>query len=85
MRPPLRQVFVHDGYEAIVVTAFDQMREFVDNDVFEALDRFLGQFSVEADTPCAGVAASPFGFHLLHEKATRISVASLTALGNRSG
>jgi hypothetical protein len=36
-QPPLRQVVVHHGDEAFVVTSLDEMGELVDDDIFEAL------------------------------------------------
>jgi hypothetical protein len=63
---------VHQGDEAGVVSGFDQVRHFVDDDVFEAFARFLGQVRIEPDGGGAGGAATPFGFHLLNEEALHV-------------
>ena len=47
--PPLRHVGVHQRHEPIVVASFQQVREFVRDDIFEALHRLLGQLGIEAD------------------------------------
>ena len=40
-----------------------QVHEFVNHDVFEALHRLFGQFQVQPYSTCGGVAASPLGLH----------------------
>src|SRR5947209_3460952 len=40
----------------------------MDDNVFEALARLLGQLCVEADGSGSMIAASPFGFHALEEE-----------------
>lgn len=42
-------MFVHDGDEAVVVVAFDEVGEFVDDDVLDAFEWFLGQFQIQPD------------------------------------
>src|ERR1051325_11334308 len=62
---PLRQVFIHERHEAFIVVSLNQMHEFMDNDVFEALDRLFGQFEIQPDAARLGVASAPSGFHSL--------------------
>ena len=56
-------MLVHELREAVVVVAFQEMHEFVDDDVFEALDRLLGEFEVQPHAATIGVAGAPLGFH----------------------
>ena len=42
-------MFVHDGDEAIVVVAFDEVGKFVDDDVFDTFERLLGQLQIQPD------------------------------------
>ena len=65
-QPPLRQVLVHNSEETIFMMPLDQMREFVNNDILEALFRLLGEFGIETDSAGSWVAATPLGFHPLH-------------------
>jgi hypothetical protein len=46
MQPPLWHVFVHDGDESIIMAPLNQMHEFVGNQVFKALDRFLDKLKI---------------------------------------
>jgi hypothetical protein len=62
--PPLRQVLVHYGDEMLVVMPFQQVRQFVDEDIFQALRRLLDKFEVQPDAAGLGVAGAPSGFHL---------------------
>ena len=48
---------VHQRDEAGVVGRLQQVHQFVDNKVFEALDWLLGQLGVEANRVCCVVAA----------------------------
>ena len=41
MEPPLRQVLVHNREETIIVMFFNQMRQFVDNNIFQTPYRLL--------------------------------------------
>ena len=63
---PARHELIHQGYEVSVVRRLQQMRHFVDDDVFEVLSGFLRKLGVEAYRACTGIAAPPFGLHLLH-------------------
>ena len=63
MQPPVRQMLVHERREAIVMMPLDEMHEFVDDDVFEALDRLLGEFEVQPDAAGLRVAGAPPGLH----------------------
>src|SRR5450759_2374443 len=65
MELPLREVSVHQRHETLVVMPRDQMNEFVDDDVFEALHRLLGEFKVQPDAVGLGIASAPSRFHFL--------------------
>ncbi len=45
------QMQVHQGDEAIIVRRLQQVDQFVDHDVLQALGRLLGQVGVEPDMP----------------------------------
>ena len=68
MELPLGHESVHQRHEAGVVGRLQQVNQFVNNNVFEALRWFLGQLGVEANRACLVVATSPFGLHPLHEE-----------------
>ncbi len=46
--------------------SLDEMHEFVNNDIFEAFFRLLGEFGVETDSSGNRVAATPLGLHPPH-------------------
>lgn len=64
-QPPGRHVAVEDRQESAVVAGFDQVGEFVQQDVLQALQWFLRQFQIQPDAPGVGVAAAPQGLHAL--------------------
>jgi len=43
---PLGHVGIHDGDKAFIVARFEEMGQFVHDDVFKALFRFFGQLEV---------------------------------------
>jgi len=50
VEPPFGHVLVHEGYEAGVVGRAPRgVDQFVDDEIFEALGRLLGEVGVEAD------------------------------------
>src|SRR5438128_2333430 len=63
MQPPLRQVFVHNRDESVIMMPLDEMHEFVDDDIFEALYWLFGEFKVQPDATGVSVACAPLGFH----------------------
>ena len=65
MQPPLRHVFVHDRDEAIVMMPLDEMSEFVDDEIFQALHLLLGELEVQPDATGLCIAGAPLGLHLL--------------------
>jgi hypothetical protein len=46
---PFRVVLVHEGLEAGIVGGFEQVYQFVDDEIFEALGGLLGEVGIEAD------------------------------------
>ena len=72
MEFPLGHVVVHQGDEASVVGRFQEVHEFVNQDVLEALWGLLGQLGVEADRVGRGVAAPPFSLHPTDEEALHL-------------
>ena len=65
MVPPMWQVAVHQGHESLVVMPFNEVRQFVDEEVLEALRGLLGEFEVQPDAPGATAARTPLGLHPL--------------------
>ena len=61
-------MFVHDGREPLRVVPFQQVRQFVDDDVFQTRRRFLGQFQIHPNAAGFNVAGAPLGFHFLDAK-----------------
>lgn len=61
---PGGEVVVHEGVEALVVAGFEEVDEFVDEDVFETGGGLFGEFGVEADGAAGGGATAPAGFHM---------------------
>ena len=81
---PLGHELVHERDEAGVVGRLQQVREFVDDDIFETLAGFLGEVGVEADAVGVRIAPTPLGFHALHEDAADHD-AHLPAKARRAG
>jgi hypothetical protein len=73
MQTPLRQVPVHDRNEVIVMISFDEVHEFVNNDIFEALYRLLSEFEIQPDATSFDATGSPFGFHFLDAPVTDLN------------
>ena len=71
MQTPLRQVLVHDRDEPIVMVPLDEVHEFVDNYIFEALRRLLSEFEVQPDATSFDSTGAPLGFHFLDAPAKR--------------
>ena len=67
--PPARKILVKDRDEALAVRRLEQVRHFVDDDVFEEVLGLLHKLRVEADVAGAMVAASPLRLHPLEEVA----------------
>lgn len=55
---PLRHELLHQGDEAPIVSAFEEMHHLMNHNVFEAFARFLRKFSVEPNA--AGVFENRF-------------------------
>ena len=62
---PVGHVLVHQGDEAVVVVALEQVEHLVQDDVVEALGRFLDQLQIEPDAMGLGGAGAPLGLHPL--------------------
>jgi len=56
-------MLIHECDEAVGMMALNEMDQFVDDDVFEALHRFLGQFEVQPDATGDWIAGAPPSFH----------------------
>lgn len=61
---PVGEESIHQGFEIVVVVLFQEMQQFVDDDVFKAVFRLLCQFQVDPDALGEDIASAPFGFHL---------------------
>lgn len=68
MELPFGHESVHPRDETGVVGRLQQVNQFVNNNVLEALHWLLGQLGVEANRACLMVAAPPLGLHPLHEE-----------------
>ena len=66
-KSPLGHEEIHQCDEAAVVSRFQQVSHFMDDDVFEAFPWFLGQIGIEPDAR-GTTAATPFRFHPLHKE-----------------
>jgi hypothetical protein len=53
------------GRASVRGLAFQEVHHLVDQDVFDAIEGFLGEFEVEPDAMVPCVAAAPPGLHLL--------------------
>jgi hypothetical protein len=63
---PLGHDLVHLGDELVVVISLLEVHKLMHNDVFEANDRFLGQFKIEPDALGIHITSSPLGPYLTH-------------------
>jgi hypothetical protein len=59
---------VHQGDKSTVVSRFEQVNHFMENDVFETFEGLFGKFEIEPDGFGFGAAAAPLGFHLSDPK-----------------
>ena len=64
---------VHQLGEVVVVGAFDQVRELMDNDVLQAAGILLRQLGVEPDGARPGLAGAPFCLHAAHHHLARLN------------
>lgn len=80
---PVGHEVVHQGVEAGVMAGFEQVCQFMNNDVFKALARLFGKVAVEADTAGAGIATAPFGLHALHVDFFHLHAHDLFPVGNQ--
>ena len=53
---------------------FQQVNHLVQDDIFEALFRLLGELGVQANGAGGRIAAAPLGLHLLYEEAADLDV-----------
>ncbi len=85
MQSPFRKLFIHNRYEVVIVVPFYKMSEFMNNEIFNTIDRLLGEFKVKPDAARFRVAAAPLGFHLFHEHSatltSKLAPILLTAAG----
>ena len=61
---PVGEIFIHQGFEIVVVVLLQEVQQFMDDDVFQAIFRFLSQFQIDPDALGEDIASAPFGFHL---------------------
>ena len=61
---PVGEVFIHQSFKVVVVVLFQEVQQFVDDDIFQAIFRFFGQLQVYPDAFGIDIAGAPFGFHL---------------------
>ena len=59
-------MLIHQFDEPFVVGRFQQMHQFMDNDVFQTLPWLFGKVGVQKYGLGGGVAATPFGLHAAH-------------------
>jgi hypothetical protein len=57
---------VHQFDKLLIVAPLDQVNEFVDDNVFKTLTRLFCQLRIQPDAPGVGIAATPFGPHVLN-------------------
>lgn len=62
---PVEQVAIQEIREAATVGRLQQVKQFVDQDVFQANRRLASQFGVQADGPGTGGTTPPAGLHVL--------------------
>ena len=60
---PCGQTTLKDGLELLVVVPFDQVYQFVHNNVLQALGRLFGELQIEPDAFGFLLATSPLRFH----------------------
>lgn len=65
---PTWQKGIQQSFEAGIMSGFQQMKHFMNNDVLQEFRGFFGQLGIEADVAGNRVAASPSGLHPLDEK-----------------
>lgn len=48
---PLGYELIHQRYETTIVSRFEQVNHFMDDDIFKALGRLLREIGVQPDAP----------------------------------
>ena len=82
-RTPLRHVLVHQRDEAGVVGGFEDVNQFVNDEVFEAFEGLFREVGVEAYRPCVVIAAPPLGFHALDEDSLHLHAEACFPFGDQ--
>lgn len=62
---PVGEVLIHQGFEVVIVVLFQEVQQFMDDDVLQAVLWLLGQFQIDPNALGKDVAGAPFGLHLL--------------------
>ena len=62
-QPPVGQITVHQRLEPVVMVPLQQVREFVNDDVFQATRRLFDQFQIQLNAAGADIASAPAGLH----------------------
>ena len=60
---PSRHPFIENLPESMAMGSFYEMGHFMDDDVFEAIQRLSSQFCIEQDAPARGGATTPTSTH----------------------
>ena len=63
MESPLRHMSMHQGHESVVMMPFNQVRQFVKDDVLQALHGLLRELQIQPNTPAVDAASAPFRLH----------------------
>jgi hypothetical protein len=57
-------MLLQQGDEPLIVMRLDEMNEFVNDEIFEALHRPFRQFEIQPDAPLRYAACTPLSLHL---------------------
>ena len=82
---PVGQVTVQEISKPATVGRLQQVKQFVDQDIFQADRRLAGQFGVQADGPGAGGATAPAGLHVLDVEMADLDAQVLFPMGQERG
>ena len=77
---PVRHILVKKRNKAFAVIRDNEVCEFMQDNVVQALDIFLGEFEIKPNGAALRAASAPLGFHALDEEALNLDVPARPAI-----
>ena len=78
-------MLVQQGDEPLIVMRLDEVNEFVNDEIFEALHRLFRQFEVQPDAASRYVARAPLSLHLFDAPSSDLNVQACLPFRDKRG